>query len=93
MRKESQIFILKSIGISKLTYAFLVHSRRNQNILLLPLGLFSCYFSNYICLFLAVVGLRCCPEAFSSFGEWGLPFVVVCGLLTAMASLVAEHGL
>ena len=93
MRKESQIFSLKSIGSSKLRYAFLVHSRRNQNILLLPLGLFSCYFSNFICLFLAVVGLRCCTEAFSSFGERGLLFVVVSGLLIVVASLVAEHGL
>ena len=25
--------------------------------------------------------------------EWGLLFVVVCGLLTVVASLVAEHGL
>ena len=35
-------------------------------------------------LFLAVLGLRCCVRAFSSFGKWGLLFVV--------ASLVAEHG-
>ena len=31
--------------------------------------------------------------AFSSCGERGLLFVAVCGLLLAMASLVAEHGL
>ena len=30
---------------------------------------------------------------FSSCGEWGLLFVVVRGLLIAVASLVAEHGL
>ena len=30
---------------------------------------------------------------FSSCGERGLLFVVVHGLLTAVASLVAEHGL
>ena len=30
---------------------------------------------------------------FSSCGEWGLLFVVVCGLLIVVASLVAEHGL
>ena len=29
---------------------------------------------------------------FSSFGEWGLLFVLVHGLLKAVASLVAEHG-
>ena len=44
-------------------------------------------------LFLAALGLRCCAGTFSSCGEWGLLFVVVRGLLTAVASLVAEHGL
>ena len=32
-------------------------------------------------------------RAFSSCGEQGLLFVVVRGLLTEVASLVAEHGL
>ena len=44
-------------------------------------------------LFLAVLGLCCCVQAFSSCGERGLLFVVVRGLLIAVASLVAEHGL
>ena len=43
--------------------------------------------------FLVALGLHCCTQAFSSFGEQGLPFVVVCGLLIVVASLVAEHGL
>ena len=43
--------------------------------------------------FLAALGLCCCPRAFSSCGEWGLLFVVVRGLLTVVASLVAEHRL
>ena len=43
--------------------------------------------------FLAVLGLRCCSRAFSSCGEGELLFVVVCGLLLAVASLVAQHGL
>ena len=30
---------------------------------------------------------------FSSCGEWGLLFVEVCGLLLAVPSLLAEHGL
>ena len=30
---------------------------------------------------------------FSSCGEWGLLFLAVSRLLTAVASLVAEHGL
>ena len=33
------------------------------------------------------------PGLFSSCSEWGLLFVVVRGLLIAVASLVAEHGL
>ena len=43
-------------------------------------------------LFLAALGLHCCKWAFSSCGEWGLLFVEVRRLLTAVASLVAEHG-
>ena len=42
---------------------------------------------------MAALGLRCCERAFSSCGEWGLLFVAVHGLLIAVASLVAEHGL
>ena len=47
----------------------------------------------FIYLFLAALGLRCCARAFSSCGEWALLIVVVLGLLIAVASLVAEHGL
>ena len=47
----------------------------------------------FILLFLAVLGLCFCARAFSSCGEWGLLFVVVHGLLIAVASLVVEHGL
>ena len=50
--------------------------------------LYSIYF-----LFLAALGLRCCARAFSSCGEQGLLFVAVRGVLIAVASLVAEHGL
>ena len=46
-------------------------------------------FIYFIYLFLAALGLRCC----SSCGERGLLFVAVHGLLIAVASLVAEHGL
>ena len=38
----------------------------------------------FIYLFLFVLGLRCCP---------GFSLVMVYGLLTAVASLVADHGL
>ena len=44
-------------------------------------------------LFMAVLGLHCCAQAFSRCGERGLLFAVVHGLLIAVASLVAEHGL
>ena len=43
--------------------------------------------------FLAVLGLHCCTWAFSSCGEQGQLFIVVRGLLIAVASLVAGHGL
>ena len=46
-----------------------------------------------IYLFMAALGLRCYTRAFSSCGERGLLFVAVRGLLIAVASLVAEHGL
>ena len=49
--------------------------------------------NKFIYLFMAALGLRCCVWAFSSCSEWGLLFVVVCGLLIAVASLVAEHRL
>ena len=47
----------------------------------------------YLFLFLATLGLCCCAQAFSSCSKPGLLFVAVCGVLTAVASLVAEHGL
>ena len=42
---------------------------------------------------LAALGLHCSAWAFSSCGEQGLLFVVVRGLLIAVASLVVEHRL
>ena len=56
-----------------------------------------CFFYKFILLFiyllLAALGLRCCARTFSSCGERGLLFFAVRGLLIAVASLVAEHGL
>ena len=44
-------------------------------------------------MFLAALGLRCCARAFSRCGKQRLLFIVVPGLLTVVASLVAEHRL
>ena len=44
-------------------------------------------------LFLTALGLRCYVWASSRGSERGLLFIVVRGLLIAVASLVAEHGL
>ena len=54
---------------------------------------FSFFTNLFIYLFMAALGLRCCARAFSSCSEQGLLFVVVRGLLTAVASLVTEHQL
>ena len=51
------------------------------------------FIYKFIYLFLALLGFHCCAQAFSSCGEQGLLFVVVHGLLIAVASLVVEHGL
>ena len=58
-----------------------------------PLSCPLIFFIFYFYLFLPVLGLCCCARAFSSCSERGLLFDVVRGLLTAVASLVAEHGL
>ena len=49
--------------------------------------------AHYLMFFLAALCLCCCTRAFSSCGEQGLLFLEVCGLFTAVASLVAEHEL
>ena len=38
------------------------------------------------------MGLHCYAQTFSSCGEWGLLFITVCKLITAVTSLVAKHG-
>ena len=42
---------------------------------------------------MAVLGLRFCARAFSSYGGRGSLLIAVRGPLTAVASLVAEHRL
>ena len=55
-----------------------------------PSGKGPCLFFNLF--ILAVLGLCCCTQAFSSCGELGLLFISLCGLLTVVVSL-AEHRL
>ena len=45
----------------------------------------------YVCMYVCVGSSLLCAGFFSSCGEQGLLFVAVHGLLTAVASLVAEH--
>ena len=52
--------------------------------------LFFCFFVFFFWLHWVFVAAH---RLFSSCGERGLLFVVVRGLLTAVASLVVEHGL
>ena len=47
----------------------------------------------FIYLFLAALGLHCCARAFSSCGEQGLLFIVVCVLLIAVSSLCRAQAL
>ena len=54
---------------------------------------FILFLYKFIYLFLAALGLHCCMRAFSSCGERGLFFVVVCRLLIGVTSLGAEHRL
>ena len=49
--------------------------------------------NKFIYIFLAVLGLCCCTQAFSSCGEQGLLFVSVHGHLIAIASLVMSQAL
>ena len=58
-----------------------------------PAILAICKFIYFIYLFLAVLGVRCWAWALSSCGERGLVSATVHGLLTVVASPVAEHRL
>ena len=50
-------------------------------------------FIYFIYLFLPVLGLRCCAQAFSSYGERELLFVVVRGLPIVVASRFGARAL
>ena len=77
------------ILISSMLLFFLISERQS--------GFFRYYYffliNLFIYLFLAVLGLRFCARAFSSCGERGPLFIAVCGPLTIVASLIAEHRL
>ena len=47
---------------------------------------------NFYLFIFGCVGSLLLHMGFSSCKEQGLPFLVVCGLLIAVASLVVEHG-
>ena len=49
--------------------------------------------NNFSYLYLAALGLYCFVRAFSSCGDQRLLFIVVRGLLVAVASFVGEHEL
>ena len=66
---------------------------KDRNISTQSLLHWSLFYFLFIYLFLAELGLCCCVQAFSSCGGRGLLFVAVHGLLIAVASLLAEHGL
>ena len=51
------------------------------------------FLKKFIYLFLATLGLRCCVRAFSSCGEWGLLFTVVCRLLCGGFSCCGAQAL
>ena len=55
------------------------------------ISFFSLFFNVF--LFLVVLGLCCCPRAFSSCSEQGLLFILVDELPIAEASLLVEHRL
>ena len=67
----------------------IIYSLNSLMVLIFKMSLF--FFLIY--LFMAVLGLRFCARAFSSCGKRGPLFIAVCGPLTIVASLVAEHRL
>ena len=86
-----------------ITYKIKIESYKNQYKHIIDVGFFF-LFNKFICFFLAVLGLRCCVQAFSSCGKRGLLFLErashcggfsCCGAWTlgVQASVVVAHGL
>ena len=61
-------------------------------LVLFLLQLHNVYLFIYLLIF-GCVGSSSPPRLFSSRSEWGYFLVVVCGLLSAVTSLVTSHGL
>ena len=86
-----QFLLFIHLLIQSFIQGFMIHSRIIQRFFIFSLFFFLLVLS---ILFLAVPGLRCCMQAFSSYGKrgGGYSLVVVCGLFIAVASSVVEHG-
>ena len=96
------IFHQKKPHVPSLKESWVLSTMNNSSFLILPLCMTSpspilclerSFFFSFLISFLAAVGLHCCAWAFSSCGERGLFFFMVCRLLIIMPSLVAEHRL
>ena len=97
----SALSIMLAVSLSHMAFIILRHFSSISS--LLTVGIinvyqifshaYSVFFKKIYLLFLAVLGLHCCTQSFSSCGEQELLFIVMCGLLVAVASLTAEHGL
>ena len=98
MQKPSIHYMLSLLLASFLTKAMGVRDTSDQVFFVCLFFRNTSFFflflkNKFVYLFLAALGLRFCAWAFSSCVERGLFFVAVHGLLIAVASLVAEHGL
>ena len=71
---------------------FSFHILWPQHLRFKPLCIFFVLFLFFCFIFLAVMGLCCRTQAFSSYSESGLLFIAVFRLLIAVASFVAEQG-
>ena len=89
-RDEQLVFVIK------LNYFFNIYINKKEILIIKTVHtyyLFNLFINLKKNFFLAVLGLRCCAQAFSSCNERGRLFVAVRGLLIAVATLVAEHRL
>ena len=85
-----QFLLFIHLLIQSFIQGFMFHSRIIQGLFISFLS----FFLKFIYFILAVLGLRCCMQAFSSCGKWvgGYSLVMVCGLFIAVASSVVKHG-